>query len=444
MDLNAQPPQPEQTTLPPTPSVSDRRSFGKTASIFVSGNLIANALRLVAGFITTKLSPPAILGLFNSINTLGISYTTFLQLGIINGINREIPFYSGKGQIDKVKELSAVAQAWTIAVGGFVSIGMIGIGLYYLIVGRMDLAVGWLSNAVCAFIYFYAQLYLTMTFRTSNDFAKLAIIQVIMNTSFLVGNILVYYYLFYGLCVRALLVGFIQLGITYYWRPIRVRPKWDSKDFVHLLKIGVPIFATEILFEWWNKTIYGSIILFFTSVEDYGKFSLAFNIWTTLYITQWVQQMLFPRMAERFGKNAKTNDIIRMGLKVVPYMLLITLPIVVIGWVTLPPFVKWLLPKYVDAVPASQWTLIIILVTSFQPIVNIFNIVKRQDMYITAIIVGMVTTYLSIYLMAQTKVTLVIFPIGMIYGRIAYLIVCYYFVWRLYRKEKESALIPAG
>ena len=48
-----------------------------------------------------------------------------------------------------------------------------------------------------------------------------------------------------------------------------------------------------------------------------------------------------------------------------------------------------ILPAYVDAIPAIRWGLLVPVVLSFCPVINIYNVLRRQDLYIVAIVIGM-------------------------------------------------------
>ena len=100
------------------PSISAAASGGKPSIFFlvgslVGGNLISMMLRIVGGILQANCVLPPVLGMFNSIG-LSLGYAPFLQLGILNGMNRELPYYFGKGDRQRVNELAAAAQAWAL------------------------------------------------------------------------------------------------------------------------------------------------------------------------------------------------------------------------------------------------------------------------------------------------------------------------------------------
>ena len=73
--------------------------------------MLGTVLRMLGGILQGRCVPPAVLGLFNGLG-LVVGYAPFLQIGISNGLNRELPYFVGKGDQQRVKELAAAAQAW--------------------------------------------------------------------------------------------------------------------------------------------------------------------------------------------------------------------------------------------------------------------------------------------------------------------------------------------
>ena len=119
IDANAEPmPVPELYAIMEPPAVAapaavetKKPSILFLVSSLVGGNVVSMALRMVGGILQARCVLPAVLGMFNSIG-LALGYAPFLQLGILNGINRELPYFIGKGDRQRVNELAAAAQAW--------------------------------------------------------------------------------------------------------------------------------------------------------------------------------------------------------------------------------------------------------------------------------------------------------------------------------------------
>jgi O-antigen/teichoic acid export membrane protein len=70
---------------------------GQARSIlsFFGGNLGTTVLSLFASLLVTRWSEPRQLGMWNFALLLA-TYASVLQLGVFNGLNRQIPYYLGK------------------------------------------------------------------------------------------------------------------------------------------------------------------------------------------------------------------------------------------------------------------------------------------------------------------------------------------------------------
>ena len=139
--------------------------------------------------------------------------------------------------------------------------------------GEWQLAAGWFTNAVLAVLLFYNTNYLQMTYRTGHDFARLAMSSVIENTVALALVSLVALLNFYGLCLRALLTAFVSVSFLYYWRPVRVGPRWNWRHLKHLLVIGAPIFIVGQVYAWWT-VLNSTLVLGFMGQQGLGLYAM--------------------------------------------------------------------------------------------------------------------------------------------------------------------------
>jgi hypothetical protein len=68
---------------------------------------------------------------------------------------------------------------------------------------------------------------------------------------------------------------------------------------------------------------------------------------------------------------------------------------------------------------------LIALVQCLMPVANIYNVVRRQDLYMTAIVLGMGAYAGSLWWLARDGVSLTSFPQAMLIGRIVFAVACY-------------------
>lgn len=393
------------------------------------------ACQMVGGVLLGRLVAPATLGLFAGIG-LVLGYVPLLQLGILNGLNRELPYFVGKGDRQRVRELAAAAQAWALVVGGVACVALIGVAGWYLANGDLWRATGWFTNAILAVCLFYSA-YLQTTYRTSQDFARLALAGVVQNAAGLALIALVAMLNFYGLCLRALLIGAVGVLILFWSRPVRVGPRWGTQPLKHLLRIGAPIFVVGEVYALW-AVVNRTLVLRLAGTEAMGLYSMAILVGAAAtMIPTAVSQIVYPRMAEQHGKTESAAGLLRIAVRPMLVTAAVLVPLVAAGWLLAGPAVRLLTPAYVDAVPAIQWTLPIGIILSVTPAFSVFNVVRRQGLYLVAILVGIVAYGVSLMWLVRDSVVLAAFPQAMLVGQGVFVAASYAFVWWLARRGEH-------
>ena len=407
-----------------------------TAAV-AGGNYYAMAMTLISGVVVGRYVEPAVLGKFGAFG-LVLGYIPFLQVGVLNGLNRELPFYIGRGEVDRVKLLAAAGQYWACLIGGLVCSVLMVLSLWSLFCGRFENAAGWGVHAVLAFLLFYNTNYLQMTYRTSHDFARLAISKVFESTTSVLLIVLVVWWGFYGLCVKAFAVAAVSLIILYHWRPIRVWPRWDWFGVKHLCTIGFPIFLVGQINSYWSVIVSTCLLstLGKTGLGLYAIVTAAATAAETVPLA--IGQIVYPRMAQEWGREQSVAGIIRVGYKPVLYSFLGMIPCLILGEYLIEPAINFLIPKYAASIPAVKWSIWLALVYCLQPMNNVFNVVRRQKLYLIAILVGMATTFVSLKLLLAHRVELAVFPQSLLIGKTVFMCVCYLFIFRLWRNDSST------
>lgn len=429
------------TRKPDTQGIkSERRSVFALVTALVGGNLVASAVRMVSGFLTARCVEPTVMGLFSGIGLVQ-GYIPFLQLGILNGLNRELPYYVGKGDHERVRQLAASAQAWALVLGIGAALSLTGVSVWQAVQGHWQLSAGWLVNAFSGFLLFYCTYYLEITYRTRSDFARLALNNVIQSLVSLALVGIVWWLAFYGLCLRAALVGMVQFALLWHWRPVKVSPVLRKEPFLHLLKIGAPIFAVGQFYAYWG-TLDSTLMLYYCGTRGLGLFSLAAMASTTvLMLPTALAQVLYPQMAEQYGRTADIRVIVKSALRPMGIALLVMSVLTAAGWFLALPIIKLLLPKYVEGVPAVQWAILMAPLMCLQPVVNVFNVVKRQDLFAVAIVLGVAAYYGSLRWLLRGGPELTAFPQAMLVGKGVFILACYAgLFWLVQRDRKTRAL----
>lgn len=430
-------PEAQPHIVEPVPKSQARPSMLYLAGSLAGGNLIAMVLRMAGGVLQARMVAPSTLGLFTGIG-LVLGYAPFLQLGIVNGLNRELPYYVGKGDRKRVEDLAAAAQAWALFVGGLVFVALLGVAGWQLAHGEYWKAAGWAANSVLALYLFYSTTYLQATFRTAHDFTKLALVTVVESSAGLILLVLVALFSFYGLCLRAVITGAVSTALLYYWRPVHVGPKWNTKHLKHLLVIGAPIFGVGILYSWW-AVINSTLVLKLAGTSGMGLYSMVLMAAAALEIIPLaVMQVIYPRMAEQHGRGDSVKTLVGLAWK--PMILTFggLIPVVLMGWWLVGPAVRLVVPAYEGAIPAMKWSLLLPLIGTLGAVNAIFNVVRRQDLYVVAMLAGMAVNGVGLMWLLRENVPLSAFPQAMLVGRVVFVVLCYVAIVHLARREKPQ------
>jgi O-antigen/teichoic acid export membrane protein len=419
-----------------------RRSVLFLAGSLAGGNLVAMSLRLAGGILLGRLVEPGTLGLFAGIG-LVLGYASLAQLGILNGVNRELPYHIGRGDIARAHALAAAGQAWALATGGVISLCLLAVAAWQLAQGNLEQAAGWATNAILAIFSFYGNNgYLTITFRTSSEFVRLARVNVVEAATSLAALVFVAAFGFYGLCLRVILAGATSTALLFRWRPVRVGPHWSRSKLRHLFIIGAPIYAVGQVYGLWTGVINSTLVLHYTGTYGMGLYAMvALGTAAMEVVPAALGQVLYPRMAQEYGAGRDTRHLVRISRKPMLATFAGLAVVAAVGWFAAEPVVEFVMPQYVGAVPAMQWALLLPVVSSFMPLESVFNVVRRQDMYLAALGCG-ITTYIGALLVLGPEADLTAFPQAMLVGRTVFIVVSYLLILRLQRNDAVRQARP--
>jgi O-antigen/teichoic acid export membrane protein len=425
--------------VPPNSVPTARRAnVGALVAALAGGNLLSNGLRMVGGVLQNRYVGPEVLGNFNGIG-LVLGFTRFLHLGVFNGLNRELPYYIGRNDQLRARELASAAQAWAIVLGVVVGVPFLAVAAWQALGGHYMLASGWLANGVFGFVFFYATIYLPATYRTSHDFARLSSVNVIQNAVALLLVYAVFAWGFYGLCLRLAVPVLLGVLLLRRWQPIRVGPQWSLPRLKHLLIVGLPIFAVGELGGPLWLLIDQALVKEFLYDRGLGLYSMVLVAGGSMeLLPQAVSQVIYPRMAEHYGRTHDLPGIMAIAIR--PTILLVAgiVPLAALGWMLAKPLTSLLLlGKFDDAVPAMQWSLLGSVALSFCPIFNVYNVVRRQDLYGIVQVLCIGTYFSSLMWLIRGGAYLAAFPQAILAGRVVYAFAGYFFlvfVWRQHAK----------
>jgi len=323
----------------------------KTPIFYSGGSIVKAFAQLVVVFIIAKYISPNDLGIWASINLI-VTYSMFLQAGLISGLNLELPHAYGSGDEIVAKEMAANVQTFTLISAIVVFIIGISFFLFYPF-SNVKFKYGLLGITLFIMLSYY-QNYLMTTFRSKNSFIKLSLIQFIDAFVNLTTLVLVVYFAYFGMVLKAVIVVFISVLFLHYFRPIKVGISLNKSTLIKLLKVGLPIFGL-----YYFESICGTadkLLLFrFSGLTDVGLYSFGFYSFTVFsLISTSIANYIYPRMSYNYGKNKDKTALWNYVTKVTLILFLIQIPLAIVGYYLIPIVVTPFFPKYILSIPTMN------------------------------------------------------------------------------------------
>lgn len=320
------------------------------ALFFTISNYFVTAISFVPSFVIRKMLGPLAMGLYTEL-VLVLDYCRFHHLGMINAMEREVPFYNGKNEFKKVEEVKKTTFIFilltAINIGTILFIISFFSGIHK--VGFRFLTVLVLTETIVSFYEALLQSY--KRFRLwSLLLVVIGISEVCLKVFFVIK------FGFNGLLTVMALIGLISIISYHIWGNCRVDfgAKIYLKEVIRLLKLGIPLIFFRLMYLL-SISIDKLVIIFFLGRLQLGYYSIATMV--SNYLTLMPKfgfRTLYPRFMEDFGKNENIEDVKKYLIK--PNKVFGSLFAVLIGLVVIiiPFFVTYLLSRFKEGIFAAQ------------------------------------------------------------------------------------------
>ncbi|MFZ1676197.1 MAG: oligosaccharide flippase family protein [Saprospiraceae bacterium] len=359
-------------------------------------SLLLNLTRLFAGLICIRWVSPEEMGAWQ-IMLLIEGYLMFARFGIINALNRELPYYLGRNRKEKALKYLDVSEWYIICVSLLFFILIISSLLVYS--PHLN---HWKECVIVLSVYLPIKFYsgfIEFTFRSGRDFKKLAIVQFALTLFTFLTLIMVYYMGFYGYLIRILFLTILGCLLLIWYRPFRFNPRMDFPYFRKLFRMGIPLFISNYSQSVFNS-FPGILLLHYGNVGSLGLFypvNIVMNFGTL--IPGIVSTYLYPQTSFEYGANRDARQVIRKNESASLHSMIMMLPVIVISFFLLPFVFNKFAPEYHEAMAASQWALLFAMLSCLSLMLNPFAILKAwKPMYIYLIMAGIFTWFVP-YLM---------------------------------------------
>ncbi|MFC1628322.1 oligosaccharide flippase family protein [Gemmatimonadota bacterium] len=346
--------------------------------VFAASTVLLQASRFSVNLYSARLLGPDIWGSWNILNLM-LVYIGVFHLGLINAMNREVPFYRGMGDGDRVRLVESVTLGVVL-----VSSVVVGAGVMLGTLLADDALRGPLSALAPLLAVSLFSIYLQTSLKSNNRFHRMSYQQLVF--AGLLPLLAIPMVRRFGLSGfiggQAIAIALVAAGMVCIWR-FNLKPRIDGKEVVRLMRIGFPILGVGILYA--LLTTADRLVIFaMLGKTELGYYTLAIMVVGIIgLIPMLVAQQTYPRMAEAWGRTRQVGDVMRWVYRQVVMAVGITIPVIVIVYLAATPFVMRFLPDYAPGIGAMK---IIVIGPLFLSLAggfgNLLNTLNRQNWYL--------------------------------------------------------------
>jgi O-antigen/teichoic acid export membrane protein len=321
---------------------------------FLSSTYLSLPVSIAVSFITLRKIDPYLMGVWSAM-TIIETYANVLRLGVVNGMNRELPYYIGLGKIDEALTYARSTLGFSL-MNSLVLLLIVPFVLFKFELNATYIAC--LIVTVARTTLSFYTTYLAGTFRTSDHFNKLSNIQFIGLTSKVFLIPLIIFFGFKGFLIMELFLSVINAILLHRFRPFHIKPELNRKVIILLMKTGVPLFITSYIVSA-IETFPRLYIVYYSNEKMLGLYAPVYMIINAIsLLPSTIGTYFYPRLTYLFGKNQDAKEIWRKMIKVYIYATLAILLIICIGYLLMDEVVQFF-PKYADALPYMKLGLLV-------------------------------------------------------------------------------------
>ncbi|MDP2942078.1 MAG: oligosaccharide flippase family protein, partial [Candidatus Omnitrophota bacterium] len=270
-------------------------------SIFFSGSTYFSYIfKVINSLIIRRFLSPVSMGLLSELMLVN-EYTKAHHLGVLNALDREIPFYRGKENSAKVEEVKRTGLNFSFVSALVVGVLLVAVSFFLKSRNHDKDFVNGLFLVALLIIVEVVTAYYRVILRTSNKFTLLGKFNVffaVVETASTVLLIILYGYK--GVLLALIFTGVMAALYLYNFSGVKIKfgVRFDPKETWRLLKIGFPLHLYDLV-----RTLFLTVdrlaIIFLLGRTSLGLYSIATMACSFLMpLPKGVYNVLFPKFYE--------------------------------------------------------------------------------------------------------------------------------------------------
>lgn len=317
--------------------------------------MIASGISFLFSVIARRYVVPFEYGIYSTC-MLWNSYLAYLQCGVINAYNRDLPQYIGAEKNQEALNLQKTVLSFFVIA--YVVSGTIVSGVFYGLYRSHEIDQRYFYGYLAAVFFLIIDNIASFgmnTVRAYGRFYYSSVVQIVKAViSFGTGMIALQKYGYYGLYfmpVSAAVCSVIMYGKVYIG-------KWtwktDRSLLKYLIRTGFPLMFSSFI---WTlmASVDKFVILIFMTTEELGVYSVPLMGFSTIVlIPQSVSQVFYVKLSNEYGKTKDKQVLVQLGNKYTQVNSMCTSIAAVTAFYLFPWFVKTVMPDYAEGILAVQ------------------------------------------------------------------------------------------
>jgi O-antigen/teichoic acid export membrane protein len=418
---------------------SERQSLFKSIFQMSISSAISNGISILQIIFVLKLIEPKLWGIWSGLQLIQ-SYGMQSHLGILNAVNRQLPYYVGKGEVDRADAIRRVARTNILLL----SVLEIFITVLFVVLmhARIEHTVmyGVVAFCVTTIISLNVEYHLCL-FRAYHQFNRVAFVSLVSSVIMFLGLLLVYWFRYEGLCLRIVVVALISLLICHRMNDWQLGYFFNFTVTKELLKIGFPIAVISYLFVFFDS-IQKIAILNLLGATYLGYYGIALGLGAIIaIIPNTIGYVLYPKMCELYGKTNNPKALLDLTIKASVISFLMAFIIVIVLFFTVHPIVVRFFPQYTPGIEATKVALFqgLPLALGIGPYFFMQAIMKQKQ-YVFVFIIASVLNYLVCFYLVSQGAGLKSAAWGGVIGYIVYMACSWILVYMAIKNRKAVPL----
>jgi len=318
--------------------------------LYSGSTVMMQASKMLTILLAAKLLGPENTGWWNSLQPLLI-YGGMLNFGVLNAMNRDVPYFTGRGNQEYAEYIRRVSWGITILTAVWASVFAL-VASYFI---RDPQVVQGALRALAVLLLFQQwYTYKSMLLISAIRFKLLSVqqlAQAVLYPLFSLGMAKLWGLngFVLGQALVNLIVCVMMTALAHY----DLRPIFDWKEVRRLVGVGFPIMAGGFLYDI-LRTLDRWVILTFMGAVEVGYYTLAILVLQGItMLPSVVTAQFYPRMSKRFGETHSYQALKPLLTTTLKVSIALILPFGLVVLLFTAPLTRWILPDYVTGIQAA-------------------------------------------------------------------------------------------